>query len=548
MSKFLYWFIRIASSLGGLGIIVYYVLLYYTDNKFNSAPYTPLGVALVSLVVFNTTVAGVIKKRNEGLFIKFEILIYSVLGFLLINLNGGYNSPLFFLAYFGIVFAFIYSIQLGIAIALMTVFYIIYQQFLDTNGNFNKENIVLIGYQLGGIIFASIIAAYYSKLIKSTVTEKSQMQGMVQKLTADKSKDDAILSSMADGVYVVDSERKIVIFNEAAEELTGWKSADACGLFCGNVMKLRDDQDLSVCEKSCPMLVTWSSGENVVRNDMCFVNKFKKAIQVSGSYMPIKDNGGEVSGGLCVFRDITEQHALERQKEEFISTASHEMGTPLTALEGYIDLAKGPTAQIDPKTRDFLEKAYAQVRQMAHLMQDLLNVSRIEDKKVELKKASFEITDLIKSVIEIMKPKADEKKLKLMFSESNINFGGKKAIGVSTKVSADMDKVREILNNLIENAIKYTEEGSIQISITFDQDFATVCIADTGIGISEDDQKHLFQKFYQVADFETREVGGTGLGLYITRSLVELNGGKIWIESKKGAGSKFLFTLPRSID
>ncbi|KKQ94810.1 MAG: two-component sensor kinase, probably involved in phosphate sensing [candidate division CPR2 bacterium GW2011_GWC2_39_10] len=544
----MYWFIRIVSSLGGLGIIIYYVLLYFTDNKVDAAPYAPLGVALAALVIFNTTVAGTIKKRNENLFIKFEVLIYSILGFLLINLNGGYESPLFFLTYFGIVFAFFYSIQLGIVIAAMIALYIIYQQFLDTNGNFAQASIVLIVYQLGGIMLASAIAAYYSKLLKSTATEKSQMQGMVKKLTADKSKDDAILSSMADGVYVVDSERKIVIFNEAAEELTGWKSADACGLFCGNVMKLKDDQDLSVCEKSCPMLVTWSSGENVVRNDMCFVNKFKKAIQISGSYMPIKDNSGEVNGGLCVFRDITEQHALERQKEEFVSTASHEMRTPLTALEGYIDLAKGPTAQIDPKTREFLEKAYAQVRQMSHLMQDLLNVSRIEDNKLELRKASFEIADLIKSVIEIMKPKADEKKLKLTFNESNINFGGKKAIGVSTKVAADIDKIREVLNNLIENATKYTREGSIQVSVTYDHDFATVCVADTGIGISEDDQKHLFQKFYQVADYETREVGGTGLGLYITRSLIELNGGKIWIESKKGAGSKFLFTLPRSID
>jgi signal transduction histidine kinase len=314
-------------------------------------------------------------------------------------------------------------------------------------------------------------------------------------------------------------------------------------------MKLKDDQDLSVCEKSCPMLITWSSNDSIVKNDMCFINKFKKTIQVSGSYAPIKDLSGNITGGLCVFRDVTKQRQLERQKDEFISTASHEMRTPLTAMEGYLDLATNPNiTKIDEKAKEFLDKAHAQVLGMSRLMKDLLNISKIEEGKFELSKQSFEIKDLIKSVIETLTKMAEGKGLKLKFAESNISFSGKKAIGVSTKVMADQDKAREVLNNLIENAIKYTKTGEVDVSVAYDQDFATICIADTGIGIAQDDQKHIFQKFYQVADYETREVGGTGLGLYITRSMVEMNGGKIWVESKKGQGSKFFFTIPRSID
>lgn len=115
-------------------------------------------------------------------------------------------------------------------------------------------------------------------------------------------------------------------------------------------------------------------------------------------------------------------------------------------------------------------------------------------------------------------------------------------------MTADKEKVREVLYNLIENGLKFTQEGGVSISITYDKDFATVCVADTGIGISADGQQHIFEKFYRVDNTATRETRGTGLGLFITRSLIEVSGGQIWLESQGGKGTKFYFTLPRSID
>jgi len=540
--------LKIFSIIGSLSVLLSFIIIYILYPETNAKLFIGITVTSFLIFIYNALFDEYTKSINEDTALKFQAVLYSILFLNVVHITGGLESPFFFGIYFLVIFGFIHSNQMGVIGLLGALSYTgltiwLYESTISLR--------ILIPNipKFGGLILTSIISSFYGTNMRVNHYEKKKMQNTIQKLSADKNKDEAILSSMADGVYAVDNNRKIVIFNKKAEEMTGWKAEDAIGLNCQTIMKLKDDKDLSVCEKSCPMLVTWSSDESIVRNDMCFINKYKKTIQVSGSYAPIKNLSGDVTGGLCVFRDITQQKQLDREKNEFISTASHEIRTPLTAMEGYIDLIVDPKiCHVDEKAKEYLEKAKIQVLSMSRLMKDLLNITKLEEGKLEINKQSFEIKELIKSSIEILTKMADEKNLELRFSESNINFGTKKAIGLSTKVAGDSDKIREILNNLIENAIKYTKEGYIEISITYDQDFATVCIADTGVGISPDDQKHIFQKFYQVADYETREVGGTGLGLYITRSLVEANGGKIWVDSKKGEGSKFFFTIPRAID
>lgn len=540
--------LKIFSIIGSLAVLLVFVVIYVLYPETNIKLFVGITAASFFIFMYNALFDEYTKSINEETALKIQAILYSILFLNIVHATGGLGSPLFFGVYFLVLFGFIHSNQMGVLSLVGALTYTALDLWLFESA-LNLNIIMPHIPKFGGLVLTSVVSSFYGSNMRVTLAEKKKMQSTVQKLSADKNKDEAILSSMADGVYAVDAERKIVIFNKAAEDMTGWKAEDAIGLNCQTVMKLKDDKDLNVCEKSCPMLLAWSSGESVVRNDMCFINKYKKTIQVSGSYAQIKNLSGEVTGGLCVFRDITKQIQLDREKNEFISTASHEMRTPLTAMEGYIELIENPKiCQVDEKAHEYLDKAKIQVIGMSRLMKDLLSITKLEEGKLEINKQSFEIKELIKNSIEILTKMAEEKGLKLKFNESNISFGGKKAIGLSTKVSADPDKIRETLNNLIENAIKYTKEGYIEVSIAYDQDFATVCVADTGVGISPDDQKHIFQKFYQVADYETREVGGTGLGLYITRSLVEVNGGKIWVESKKGEGSKFFFTIPRAID
>jgi signal transduction histidine kinase len=137
--------------------------------------------------------------------------------------------------------------------------------------------------------------------------------------------------------------------------------------------------------------------------------------------------------------------------------------------------------------------------------------------------------------------------LKLVESEK-LSVKGEKAVGRSLNVVADREQIKEVLFNLIENGLKFTTEGGVSISIEYDKDFATVCVADTGMGIPADGQKHIFEKFYRYDNSATREVGGTGLGLFITRSIIEMFGGSIWLESQVNKGTKFFFTIPRSLD
>ena len=400
------------------------------------------------------------------------------------------------------------------------------------------------------IVLASISIYLFSKYKKSS-RELSSLKNVNSSLAANESKESALLLGIADGVYMVDMERNMTMFNPAAEEMTGWTRDEAVGLKCWTVMNLKDEQDASVCQNDCPAKKVWQTGTNIIRDDTCFIrHRGSKSVQISSSYAPIRDSAGNAKGAICVFRDITEKKDVERQRNEFVSTASHELRTPITALEGYISLAENSQiCQIDVKAKEFLDKAHNTALSMSDLIKNLLTITKIEDAKLQMNVTNFSIHDLIGEAVEALQPASKEKNLYLKLNEiQNQEVKGETTIGRSLNVTADREKIREVLYNLIENGLKFTKEGGVNISIAYNKDFATVCVADTGMGIPADGQQHIFEKFYRVDNTATRETGGTGLGLFITRSLIEMAGGQIWLESQVDKGTKFYFTLPRSID
>lgn len=381
--------------------------------------------------------------------------------------------------------------------------------------------------------------------------ELTYLKSVNSSLTADMSKESALLRGIADGVYMVDFERNLTMLNPAAEKLTGWTVSEAVGLKCWTVMNLKDEQGNSICQNNCPALAVWQKGEPIVRDDVCFIRRRgTKSVEFSSSYAPILDINANIKGAICVFRDVTQKKEVERQRNEFVSTASHELRTPITALEGYISLANDQkVCQIDNKARGFLDKAHKTALGMSSLIQDLLTITKIEDARIQLNTTNFSIHELAGEAVEALQLSAKEKGLYLKLKEVEHQLvKGETTIGRSLNVVADKEKILEALYNLIENGLKYTVKGGVSLSISYDKDFATVCVADTGVGIPTEGQQHIFEKFYRVDNSATRETGGTGLGLFITRSLIEMSGGKIWLESQVGKGTKFYFTLPRSID
>ncbi|NCS82899.1 hypothetical protein GW746_00570, partial [Candidatus Saccharibacteria bacterium] len=250
------------------------------------------------------------------------------------------------------------------------------------------------------------------------------------------------------------------------------------------------------------------------------------------------------SGVIAVFRDITKERAEEREQAEFISTASHEMRTPVASIEGYLGLAINPnTAQIDERAKGYIQKAHEAAQHLGHLFQDLLDVSKSEDGRMTSTQKVVDMIELTSAAAQGLEQKAKEKNLQLHF-KPNENSGQKKIMPV-LYVNQDVDHIREILDNVIENAIKYTPQGEVVVDIRGTEDKVIISVKDSGLGIPAEDIPHLFQKFYRVDNVDRQQIGGTGLGLYLSRRLAESMQGRLWVESTFGKGSTFFLELPR---
>jgi len=256
--------------------------------------------------------------------------------------------------------------------------------------------------------------------------------------------------------------------------------------------------------------------------------------------------GHPSTGAIMVFRDMTKEKSEEREQAEFISTASHEMRTPVASIEGYLGLVLNPaTATIDDKARDYVEKAQAAAKHLGRLFQDLLDVSKAEDGRMTNDPSVVDVVEFVGDVAEGLKPKAVEKGLRFLYKPLPEGESPERQIAPVYYAHVDNDHLREVIANLVENAIKYTPQGDVVIDVGGDETKVTISVQDSGIGIPTEKIPHLFQKFYRVDNSDTREIGGTGLGLYLCRRLAELMGGQIRVESEYKKGSTFYVDLPR---
>lgn len=277
-----------------------------------------------------------------------------------------------------------------------------------------------------------------------------------------------------------------------------------------------------------------------------FANKKK-----NGSYYweeviisPIKDAQEQISNYLLIIQDITARKRGEEQmkvalemKSEFTSTVSHELRTPLASIKAAIDIVmSGSAGQTTADQERFLGKAKTNIDRLKRLIDDFLDLSKLEMGKVELDIENCDIKTIVKDVFEIQKPVADKKGLILSMDMSDS----------LPLVLCDPDRINQVFVNLVSNAIKFTEKGEINVAakLSDDKEFMQYCVKDTGEGIRQEDLSLVFEKFKQFGDPAKRKTGGTGLGLTICQEIVVQHGGKIWVESELGKGSSFFFTIP----
>ncbi|OGV91906.1 hypothetical protein A2783_02135 [Microgenomates group bacterium RIFCSPHIGHO2_01_FULL_45_11] len=226
---------------------------------------------------------------------------------------------------------------------------------------------------------------------------------------------------------------------------------------------------------------------------------------------------------------------LDRLKDEFVFIATHELKNPVTAMRGYLSMiGEGSFGKVPDKLKEAVDQLNISNLQLVNLVNDLLQIARSEAKTLTISAKEFDLCPLIEQLVESLKPLAQQKKLDLTHD----------CVNTELKVMADPDRVKEVVNNLVSNAIKYSEKGTIRVSHIIQNGLAVTHVADQGVGISEDDQKKIFTRFFRAEEEVARGTPGTGLGLFIVKQLVEKMKGKIWFTSQLGKGSTFSFSLP----
>ena len=473
------------------------------------------------------------RKHETGIGIFVYLLTVAVATTTIIT-SGGVVSPFLVMWIIVAIFAgFFGAITSGIMGLLVIL------QIIATSVQQGINVQFIIGYLFFGflpLIFSLVLWIRRQKIDDNT-------SNLENRLSAVESKSDVVINAIDDGVLAISKDGNIELINPSAQQIIGWDQGDALGLNWKSVLKLVTSDGKDVEDLEHPIAQSLSKNQPTHNDKLFLLTSSEKRILVSIVSSPVGTDG---EGIIVVFRDITKEKAEEREQAEFISTASHEMRTPVASIEGYLGLALNPaTAHIDEKARDFITKAHESAQHLGRLFQDLLDISKVEDGRMKNNPKIINVNEFLKDIFDGLATKASEKQLNYIFMPDIIDEGKEKSLQPIFYANIDPDHFREVVSNLIENAIKYTPSGEVVVNVTGDDKQISVSVKDSGIGIPAEDIPHLFQKFYRVDNSDTREIGGTGLGLYLSRRLAEAMSGNLRVESKYKEGSTFYLEIPR---
>jgi PAS domain S-box-containing protein len=370
------------------------------------------------------------------------------------------------------------------------------------------------------------------------ISEQVRAEGRLRTLTR---QSDSILASVGDGIYGIDLDGKVTFVNAAATQMLGYKQDEMLGHVMHSLIHHTRPDGTPYESIDCPIRKSLTNFDTVRVSNEVFWRKDGTSFPVEYVARPQIDSQSSDSEGLkplgvvVAFTDTTERRALDRMKDEFISTVSHELRTPLTSLRGALGLlAGGALANRPEKTQQMLEIAISNSDRLVRLVNDILDLERISSGKAELHSAMCSAEDLLRRAAGVQQNRTPRPNIRIFFAAHGVN------------VWADADRILQTLNNLLSNAIKFSPAGS-EIHLTarnLDESEAIIEVRDQGRGIPADKLEHIFDRFRQGDASDSRAMGGTGLGLAICRSIVNQHGGRIWATSVEGQGTTFHFTLP----
>lgn len=389
-------------------------------------------------------------------------------------------------------------------------------------------------YQIYGVVTLAVVLHLIARDALKVKVQKEVFEKEIEELENDKREIRTLLGSLTDGMFIVDSKNKITFFNRSALEILNVVAPE-------NKIIGRDINDvLKTIGANGPESVTKDPFGTLTpsrRNDLRVIFP-DKVLKLHTNVSPVLGEHGKLVGAIIFFRDITDEKNIEEQRAEFNAIASHELRTPLSVIEGYLFFILDPAskAKYDKTTKDYIEKAHQASQELIQLITDVLTVVKVDDNDLEVNIQNINLKKIIANICQSHKKQAELKNLKLNFKIT--------AAKTIPEIKSDEIKIKEIVGNLIGNAIKFTEKGSVTVELGLLEQEAIVTVTDTGTGISKGEQEMIFKKFFRSENWKTRKTGGTGLGLYIVKTLTERLGGRVGVRSVLGKGSSFWFTLP----
>ncbi|HDK26507.1 MAG TPA: phosphate regulon sensor histidine kinase PhoR, partial [Candidatus Atribacteria bacterium] len=363
------------------------------------------------------------------------------------------------------------------------------------------------------------------QLANSLNLMSEELENKIRIISEDKDKMKVVLSSVIEGIIAIDKEGRIILFNNALKNMTDYSSDRVLGKFHWEIIRNNQLNELlkEVLQKGQPLT-----------QEITIFSPQEKIFRASANPLTKKN---EVWGAVVVLNDITEIKKLEKMRSEFVANVSHELRTPLTSIQGFVETLKDGAINDPGKAQYFLEIIEKQSNRLNNLIEDILQLSKIESQEIIMNLQSINLRDLIDKTISEFKKKIEQKNHKI-----KINISPQLPL-----IKADPEQIEVVFRNLLDNAIKYTpNRGEIYISAFEKAENIYIEIADNGIGISAEHLPRIFERFYRVDKDRSRKLGGTGLGLAIVKHIVQAHGGTIGVESKPGKGSKFFFTLPKN--
>lgn len=348
-----------------------------------------------------------------------------------------------------------------------------------------------------------------------------------------KAKDEAILSSIGDGLVVINPTGEVTLANESTVQLLGYSMRDLIGNTFTNIVSIVSEKGEAIPPEQHPIHHIMSGEGRFSTRDIAFTRKDGSVFPVSVTVTAIEGVDGMI-GAVIIFRDITIEKDIDRAKSEFVSLASHQLRGPLTAMKWYIELLE-KDGDLSDEQRDYLHDLGENTTYMIDLVRALLNVSRLDLGTFAIEPTLADMRDIAHTVLDQVKVEAKENSIVLKTEFDK----------VLPKVRVDEKLMGIVFQNLLSNAVKYSHEnGEVAMKIHEAGSDVLISVQDQGYGIPSEEQHKIFSKLYRATNVQRAQIDGNGLGLYMTKSIVEKSGGRIWFESKEGEGTTFFVAIP----